>query len=213
MTPTREAFLIAADSTARLLAEPAVAATWAAPSALTGFSVGGLAGHLAGNVLSLEEALRTDVPAGLDRVSLLEHYARSRWVGAPLDAEPNVDIREGGERTGSVGPAALAAQVAESLGRLRATLPGEPADRVAAMPWWRWCMSLDNVLAVRMLEIAVHSDDLAVSVGIATPELPDAVLDPVLDLLARLSRRRHGATALLRAFSRAERSPATISAF
>jgi mycothiol maleylpyruvate isomerase-like protein len=213
MTSTREAFLIAADSTARLLAEPAVAAKWEAPSALTGLSVGGLAGHLAGNVLATDGALAMEAPPELERVTLLEHYARSLWVGAPLDAEPNVNIREGGERTGAVGPAALTAQVADALARLRATLPGRPADRPTAMPWWQWCMALDDVLMVRMLEIAVHTDDLAVSVGIATPELPDQVIDPVLDLLARLSRRRHGAIALLRAYSRGERTPATISAF
>jgi hypothetical protein len=35
----------------------------------------------------------------------------------------------------------------------------------------------------------------------------------VIDLLARLAVRRHGPTAVLRALSRAERAPGTISAF
>jgi hypothetical protein len=59
----------------------------------------------------------------------------------------------------------------------------------------------------------VHADDLAVSVGMATPALPAAVLDPVFELLTRLAVRRHGPTAVLRALSRAERAPDTISAF
>ena len=67
--------------------------------------------------------------------------------------------------------------------------------------------------AIRMMEIAVHADDLAVSVGLATPALPDAVLDPVFALLTRLSIRRHGTVALLRALSRAERAPASVTAF
>jgi hypothetical protein len=59
----------------------------------------------------------------------------------------------------------------------------------------------------------VHSDDLAASVGVATPELPSEVIDPVVEMLARLAVQRHGATAVVRALSRAERAPATISAF
>jgi hypothetical protein len=62
------------------------------------------------------------------------------------------------------------------------------------------------------MELTVHMDDLAVSVGLATPELPDAVFDPVLMLLARLAVRRHGQAAVLRALARAERSPKAINA-
>jgi hypothetical protein len=40
-----------------------------------------------------------------------------------------------------------------------------------------------------------------------------AVLDPVLGLLTGLAARRHGPTAVLRALSRSERAPASISAF
>jgi hypothetical protein len=63
------------------------------------------------------------------------------------------------------------------------------------------------------MEIAVHSDDLACSVQIDPPALPREVTEPVIDLLSRLSVRRYGATAVLRALSRAERAPPTISAF
>jgi len=65
----------------------------------------------------------------------------------------------------------------------------------------------------RMMEITVHSDDLAVSVDIATPDLTEQVLSPVLQLLASLAVRRHGQPAVVRALSRAERAPDTITAF
>jgi len=79
------------------------------------------------------------------------------------------------------------------------------------MPGWPgWAPTL---LVTSMMEIAVHSDDLAVSVGVDPPRLPDAVVDPVLVLLTHLSAGRHGPTAVLRALSRAERAPASISAF
>ena len=63
-----------------------------------------------------------------------------------------------------------------------------------------------------MLEISVHLDDLAVSAGLPTPELPRDVLDPVLTLLHELAVRRHGPLAVLRALRRAERAPASIAA-
>jgi hypothetical protein len=63
------------------------------------------------------------------------------------------------------------------------------------------------------MELAVHSDDLAVSVDLATPALPPSAVETVVDLLSRLSVLRHGPTAVLRALSRAERAPTTIAAF
>jgi hypothetical protein len=54
---------------------------------------------------------------------------------------------------------------------------------------------------------------LACSAGLPTPGLPVEVTDAVVGLLARLAARRHGATAVVRALSRAERAPATITAF
>src|SRR6266545_4791594 len=130
MSPMREAYLLAAESAATLLADPAVAAGWTAPSALAEFTVGGLAEHLAQQILSVPGAL-----------------------------------------------------------------------------------VLEDFLVTRMMEVAVHSDDLAFSVGVPPPELPACVLDPVLALLSSLAVRRHGAPAVLRALSRAERAPATIAAF
>jgi hypothetical protein len=60
--------------------------------------------------------------------------------------------------------------------------------------------------------VAVHCDDLAVSIGVDPPALPADGLDLVIDMLGRLAARRHGPTALIRAFSRAERAPQSIAA-
>ena len=87
------------------------------------------------------------------------------------------------------------------------------ASRLVQPPAGPWALALDDFLITRMMEIAVHSDDLAYSVGLPTPRLPDDVLEPVIDLLARLAVRRRGATAVLRALSRAERAPEVVSAF
>jgi hypothetical protein len=146
-------------------------------------------------------------------VSLDEHYARSRWVNSGIDDESNVGIRSFGGDLAADGVDALTTQTEIVLAELRTALPAEAPDRSVRLPWAEWSLTLDDLLITRMMEIAVHSDDLAVSVGAATPALPPAVLAPVFDLLTRLAVRRHGPTAVLRALSRAERAPATISAF
>jgi hypothetical protein len=189
MTSTRDDFLATARSAADLLREPAIAAAWNTPSALEKFSVAGLAGHTAYQILSAQQALAEPTPT-LPTISLLEHYGRVQWIDAGLDDEINVRIRHGGEEVAAGGPAALLQRVDAAL-----------------------TMLLDDLLVTRMMELVVHCDDLAVSVGIATPTLPQSAVDTVIALLSRLAVRRHGQTAVLRALSRAERAPDTITAF
>ena len=212
MTAIRGAYLVAAESAAALLDDPAVAAGWDKPSALVGFSVGGLAAHLATQVLFVPRTLAQAAPEG-EPVTLLGHYGRVTWLGADLDEEANVAIRRGGEQVATDGAAALVENTRAAVREIRGLLATEPDDRVVRGPAGPWPLRLDDFLVTRMMEIAVHSDDLAYSVGIGTPDLPSSVLDPVVDLLSHLAVRRHGATSVLRALSRAERAPTTISAF
>ncbi|TDD72035.1 hypothetical protein E1262_04810 [Jiangella aurantiaca] len=206
----RQAYLDAAATALALLGDPAVAARWDEPSALEAFTVSGLAGHLAGQVLAVPDVLATPLPDE-PPAALLDHYTRSTWIDAGLDAETNVAIRERGDAAAAAGPAALVARTADTLADLRATLSAEPAGRLVHLTG-RWSLTLDDYLTTRLLEIAVHDDDLAVSVGVDTPPLPDAVLNPVFALLTTLSVRKHGAQAVLRALSRAERAPSDITA-
>lgn len=206
-----DGYLGAARAAVELLAAPEVAAGWERPSALPEMSVGGLAGHLAYQVLSVDDALREPETA-LAPIPLLEHFARASWIGAPLDGEANAGIRAKGEGIGAEGPASLADRTRAALERQRTALAAEAGDRPVFLPQTGWALSLSDFLVTRMLELAVHRDDLAVSVGAAVPELPAAAFDPVLVLLARMAARRHGQTALLRAFARAERAPGAVHA-
>lgn len=212
MAGIREDFLATARAAVGLLGDPAVAAAWAEPSALAEFRVAGLAGHLAYQVLAVPPMLDAPVPTE-PTVTLLEHYRRVEWIGTGLDEEFNVGIRRGGEQVAADGPAALAARAGATVDDLAARLPGEPARPVRLPLWGPWSMALDDMLVTRMMELAVHSDDLAVSVGVDTPGLPERAVATVVDLLSRLAVRRHGPTAVLRALSRAERAPETIAAF
>lgn len=206
-----EDFLAAARAAAGLLREPAVGAAWERPSALPEFSVAGLAGHLAYQVLVVPSVLAAPEPSE-PVVSLLGHYERVSWVGAELDADINVLIRSGGEQLAADGPAALAERLDAAIAQLGASLPAAGNRAVRMGIWGPWALLLDDLLVTRMMELAVHSDDLAVSVGLATPSLPERATHTVIDLLSRLAVRRHGPTTVLRALSRAERAPESIAA-
>jgi hypothetical protein len=208
----RSAYLGAATSAADLLGDLAVADAWDLPSALPDMTVGALASHLAGQLITVRDLLSAPPPAGAP-IPLLEHYARARWVGADHEDEVNVSIRGGAEETAEGGPGALGSKVADVLDRLPDVLGQGREPDVVLIPWQGWALSVDDFLVTRMMEITVHSDDLAVSVDIATPDLTEQVLSPVLQLLASLAVRRHGQPAVVRALSRAERAPDTITAF
>ncbi|GLZ43061.1 maleylpyruvate isomerase N-terminal domain-containing protein [Actinokineospora sp. NBRC 105648] len=207
---TAEDFLATARTATELLRAPAVAAAWAGASALSGFTVGGLAAHLAQQVHLTARVLAEPEPDE-EVVPLLEHFNRARWINATLDDQSNQGILAAGERDAAGGPEELLARVDAALAELPAALG---TARSVRMPTWGpYALSLDDFLMTRLMELTVHSDDLAVSVGVPTPTFAPEVVDPVLALLTRLSLRRHGATALLRALTRAERAPDTIAAF
>lgn len=207
----RESYLMAAHSAVGLLEQPRLRELWSAPSALAEFAVSGLAGHLAGQVHQVRAVLDAPVPAGTP-IPLLDHYREAAWREADLNSAANTGIREAGEAYAAAGPDALVERTQDVLDVLAVELGGNLDGRVVHLPWVGWSLTLDDYLVTRMMEISVHSDDLAVSIGIETPALPRSVTAPVLDLLVNLSELRHGSTALLRALSRAERAPASIAA-
>lgn len=171
--------------------------------------VGALAAHLAGQLVQVPPVL--DAPVVHERVSLAEHFARSTWTDGDLDSDVNTFIRRASEEAAAAGHAAVATAAGAALEELARRLPYEPPDRVIQLPWGPWSLTLDDYLVTRLLELAVHCDDLAASLGVACPALPPDGLDTVIALLARLATRRHGTSAVIRALSRAERAPRTIA--
>lgn len=209
---TTDAYLDAAEVALNLLRQPPVVAGWSQPSALPGFTIGGLAAHLAGQVTLAERVLRAEPPSE-PAISLLNHYRRSPWAGAGRDSAANVAIRQLGQRHSEVGPERVSDATAAGLARLRDLLPGQPPERVVALPWTGWCLTLDDFLLTRIVELVVHSDDLAVSAKIATPQMPVAATGATIRVLTAVAEQRHGPTAVVRAFSRAERAPTSLSVF
>jgi hypothetical protein len=210
MTSIRDLYLLAAESAVTLLADPAVTARWDEPSALAEFSVRGLAGHLSLQSLRVEQLLDAEVPPA-ETASVERHYSAARWIAA-IDTPDNVRVRDGGEQLAADGQDALVQRATATLDRLRELLPAQPADRLVFVPWTGWQMALDDFLFTRLLELTIHSDDLAVSVDVPTPDLPLEVYEPVLAQLTRMSVELYGPVAVLRALARRERAPETIAA-
>lgn len=207
----RQNYLAVADVAAKLLADPAVADAWDRPSALARYTVSGLAGHLAGQVNVVAKVLDGPAPDS-EPISLLDYFLQSRWINADPDGDVHGRIRDGGAEYAAAGPRTLAAQTTEWLDRLHRELPGQPEQRVVQFPWGPPSLCLDDLLTNRMMELVVHLDDLAVSVGVPTPEVPVPATDTVIGILSTLAARRHGAMPIVRALTRVERAPATIAA-
>ena len=210
-SPLAEGFVRAAALAGDLATSDDVAARWDDESSCAGMTVGGLAHHLMAQVGNVVRFLRA-APGPEAPIPLLEHYRRARWVRSDLDDDANVAIREAADREAAVGAAALAAQVRTDLAELPGVLAA-PRQGGVLIPWQGWSLSVEDFLVTRSMEVVVHSDDLAASVGLPTPEFPEAVVHPVLALLAAVAADRHGQTAVVRALSRPQRAPQSVSAF
>lgn len=201
---------------AALIAHPRVAERWADESACAGMSVGGLANHLAGQAANVVRLLAAP-PHEEAPIPALEHYRRAAWVHTGLDDEANVDVRESADAYAETGPADLLERVRADL----AALPGALAPVLDAsrtpdsvlIPWQGWSLTAADFVLTRTMEALVHSDDLAASIGVDTPTFPDESADAVFALLASVAAERHGQAALIRALSRPQRAPASVSAF
>jgi hypothetical protein len=207
-----ETFLESSRTAAALLTADEVRARWDAESACAGMTVGGLAFHLAGqagNVVRLMSAM----PAGGSPIPVEEHYRRAAWVNTGLDEEANVGIRTSANDEAGGGFDELCVKVAADLDALPGVLAATSSADPVLIPWQGWALTAHDFLVTRLMEMLVHSDDLAASLDVPTPQFPDEAVRLVLGLLTSVAVERHGQTALVRALSRPQRAPGTVSAF
>ena len=204
MDETRAAYLAAAATAVDLLDDPRVEATWDHASALTGMTVGSLAAHLARSVLQVGWFLDGDVTGGSIPVSAVTYYARLSDT-ASRSSPLNTGVEARSAETASIGAIGTATQARDALVELGRRLQVEPPERrvaVAHRPGEE--LFLDEYLRTRLVELAVHIEDLALSIGSTVIAPPEAVAIAV-ELLFDAARERHGDMAVLHALSRRER--------
>ena len=191
----------AVEAAAMLIGRDEVAARWSQPSALTGMTVGALCAHLvraAGSVLAYLD--RTDLAARPDGALLTP----VTYFHAAIDSPIHERIKEVSAAEATAGPAELAARCAEVAASMRSRLADEPSDRLVAALGGRM-LSLDDFCRTRLIEVLLHVDDLAVSVGLPRPITNTDGPAIVIEVLIGIARMQHGDWALLHALARNER--------
>lgn len=208
-----QSFLAVAASAEALIASDRVAERWEQPSVLDGYRVAGLVGHLARAVLTVAHYLDEPAPSGaLKPIDAAGYFVRVLASHDPVDSDFHQRVRERGEREAAEGQAALVARLGRTRKELAERLTSvEPGRTVAALD--DAVLTVEQYLETRLVELVVHLDDLAVSVGLDGPdEIPDEAYELVAAVLARVAARRAGPLATVRSFARRERHPDAVRA-
>lgn len=195
-----------AAAAAVVVASSQVEAAWDEPSALAGMTVGALAAHLVrATGATLAYLDRTD-PSAAPEGALM---TKVEYFHAAVDAPIHDRIKEVSADEASVGHGQVTARAREVADELASRLPAEPADRLIGALGGRM-LTLDDFCRTRMIEIGMHTDDLATSVGLSTPPLGEQVTAEIIDIIVGIARARHGDWAVIHALARAERSAAEV---
>jgi mycothiol maleylpyruvate isomerase-like protein len=207
-----DSYLATAAVASGLLRDPSLARRWDDPSALDGFAVSGLAGHLAGNVSNVESFLDAPpLPEG-QPTDVVRYYLDGSDPDTPVDDPIKLRIRSRASQRALIGPLALAEEFDAALSRLAPRLAGlDPSLNVPM--FGRFVLPLDQCLIWGMLEFVVHIDDLSVSLDVPAPAIPEEAADLVVVALARIALGRRGLPPVLRALSRRERATDLATAF
>ena len=204
-------YLSTAELAERVIGWHDVADRWADDSALVGYTVGGLAGHLARAVLTVDRYLDRPAPAGL-QVDAAAYFVRVLGAHDPVTSDLHQAVRNRSEQEAAEGPDALVAR----LRRARLDLGGrlDAADgRASIAVLDDTVMSVGAYLETRLVELVVHLDDLAVSVG---HDLSDRIAPEAYavaaSVLAQVVARRVGGLATVRSLASRERHPEAVRA-
>lgn len=201
----RSGFLSAARSAAELLCRPELGEHWNEQSILAEFSVSGLAGHLLRAMKTVETYLDEPEPdAESEPVSAPGYYAALR-IPPDLTAPMNRAIRQRGEQSAAGGPADVSVEARRLLDRLSERLAVESPDRRMVVAGDQ-TITLEEYLRTRIVELLVHTDDLASSLGLAEMAEPDPTAASIaIETLVSVGRMWFGDLAVLRALCRRER--------
>lgn len=198
--------LAAGAHAAEVLARPEVAARWEEPSVLPEMTVGAVAAHvdqMLGAGVAWLEADPADaaglLPAPVAQVYGLTRVDADEGLAGPI---PRL-IRTWSAEGAALGPEQTAARAADHLARLAVLLAGaHPTRLIPSTSVPGVAMVLPDYLRTRCVELLVHTDDLARSVGLPTPAPDPIAASAAIDLLVDLCRARAGDLAVLRALAR-----------
>jgi uncharacterized protein (TIGR03083 family) len=209
------AFREAAEAFGEIVARAEVGKAWEQPSAMEGYSVGAVVTHVNGAIGWLgqlldappEPDLRPTPPADYLR------FAHALKIGSDgTDRHPLHDVLHAQfERAATRGWEPNRDKFLGLVERLTVRLEGESAARLLDLrPTVPLVVRLGDLLRSRVVELVVHGDDLAVSVGLDAPPPPEAAAAVAIDFLLAVARAAHGDLAVVRALARRERADAAV---
>ena len=168
-------------------------------------TVAALAGHLLhSGILMVDEAFAiTEVPVGkpITAARLLS------WT--PLEGESPVHdgVRAFAESQAIKGRDELVERARASLKRGEAAVADASPNMALAFPWTpSLSMTLVEFLRTRILELVVHGDDLAHSVGVEQLPFERDAIDLACHLGVDINLERYGSAAVLRSLFRRDRN-------
>ena len=195
------AFELAATRASRVIADPAVATRWEEPSVLPRMTVGALAGHLLAVVRTFER--RCDMPT-IRAATVVDPAAG--YVQVRLDRDADLDeprfrsVRDGAARVAERGPGVVVEAFQACTTRLVDRLRADPPELVP-LPDPTHVSTLRDYTITRIVEVVIHTDDLAVSTGVHADPPDREVASLVIEFLVSAARHRVGDTQVLRALA------------
>lgn len=198
----------ATEAAAELIARPEVVARWDEPSALEGMTVGALCAHLvraAGAVLAYLD--RTD-PA-TEPSATVPLLTPVTYFHAAIDSPIHEQIKTVSATEASAGHPQVLARCREVVDEMRRRFATEPSTRLVGALGGR-LLTLDDFCRTRLIEVLLHLDDVAASVGVPRPETDPEGPATVIDIVMGIGRMLHGDWAVLHALARAERADVAV---
>lgn len=202
MNDLRAAYLGAGAAAVNLLSRRELGDRWGQQSVLPQLEVGELAAHVARSILQVEWFL--DMPEPDPPVITAAEYYRPLVDSADPDSPTNVGIRQRAATTAAGGWARTYLDASKVLDRLADRLPDIPPGR-RVLAFAGRALLIDEYLKTRLVELTVHIDDLARSLQVPPPPLPEAATATAITVMVDTARARHGDQAVLQALTRRER--------
>lgn len=214
MASVRDALWTALDAAIDVARLPEVTEGWDDPSALDGLTVGALVAHLLVATERLALVLEADPPS-VDEVRVVgprEFYGPNR-IDEPAQLAEGVPaaLRQGASSRADSGADVVVSDLVALPARLRPLVDGAPDDRLVPVIQVRGgAARLDDYLVTRVIELVVHTDDIACSTGQLLPDVAPEVLSIVTSAFLDLAVGRSGTRAVVRAFARRERADGDV---
>jgi hypothetical protein len=216
MTEVYDSFAAGLADVRPLMASDAVAEAWDRPSAVAGLTVGGLAAHLTMAVKALigvfearelaAPELRAAATGPATRRTAAAFVGSARFRG-PEDRETDMSrwVQDKAATDAAKGRDVVLDRFDRGVPDIVALLGTVPPDREVTVPV-NVVMSAGDYVGTRLIELVVHGDDLAASVGLEPPPFTEGATGAVLDILVASLRRGSGDMAVIRALTRSERA-------